>query len=256
MKRSATLMIVSIMALSLAVGCSKKDATAPATETKPAAPAAPAAAQPAATQAMTGKVAETMNAGGYTYVLVEENGGKKSWAAAPEFKVAVGDDVTLPPNAMPMENYESKSLKRTFDVVYFVDSVRVNGVGMAPAAPNAAPAAGHPQVAVQPAQKISGVAKADKTVAEIFAQKGSLAGKTIKVRGKVVKFSPEIMGKNWIHLQDGSGADGSNDLTITTTGTAKQGDTVVASGVVVADKDFGYGYQYPVMIEDAAVKVE
>ena len=251
MKRVVTLSVVSIMALSLAVGCSKKETTAPAPESKAAAPAA----QPAAAQGMAGKVAETMNSGGYTYVLVENN-GKKSWAAAPEFKVAVGDSVTLPANAMPMENYESKSLKRTFDVVYFVDSVMVNGVGMAPAQPNVAPVEGHPQVAVQPAQKISGVAKADKTVAEVFSEKGSLAGKAVKVRGKVIKFSPEIMGKNWIHLQDGTGSAGSNDLTVTTTGMAKQGDTVVVSGVVVADKDFGYGYKYPVMIEDAAVKVE
>lgn len=251
MKRFVTLMVVSIMALSLVVGCSKKETTAPATENKAATPAA----QPAATQGMSGKVAETMNSGGYTYVLVD-TGSKKEWAAAPEFKVAVGDSVTLPPNAMPMEKYESKSLKRTFDVVYFVDNVMVNGVGMAPAAPNVAPVEGHPQVAVQPAQKISGVAKADKTVAEVFGEKGSLAGKAIKVRGKVIKFSPEIMGKNWIHLQDGTGAAGSNDLTITTSGMAKQGDTVVVSGVVIVDKDFGYGYKYPVMIEDAAVKVE
>jgi len=251
-------MVVAIMALSLTVG-GKKETTAPVTETKMATPATPAApAQPAATTpGIAGKVAETMNAGGYTYVLVE-NGGTKSWAAAPEFKVAVGDSVTLPPNAMPMEKYESKSLKRTFDVVYFVDSVRVNGVGMAPAAPNTAPAQveGHPQVAVQPAQKISGVAKADKSVADVFAEKGSLAGKTIKVRGKVVKFSPGIMGKNWIHLQDGTGAVGSNDLTVTTNDMTKQGDTIIVSGVVAADKDFGYGYKYPVIIEDAAVKVE
>lgn len=251
MKKVVILMVVSLMALSLTVGCSKKETPAPAAESKAVAPAA----QPAATQGMAGKVTETMNAGGYTYVLVD-SGSKKSWAAAPEFKVAVGDSVTLPPNAMPMENYESKSLKRTFDVVYFVDSVMVNGVGMAPAQPNVAPVEGHPQVAVQPAQKISGVAKADKTVAEVFAQKESLAGKAVKVRGKVIKFSPEIMGKNWIHLQDGSGSEGSNDLTVTTIGMAKQGDTVVVSGVVVADKDFGYGYKYPVMIEDAAVKVE
>ncbi len=196
-----------------------------------------------------------MNTGGYTYVLVE-NGGTKSWAAAPEFKVAVGDNVTLPANAMAMQNYESKSLKRTFDIVYFVDSVMVNGGSSAMAAAKVAPVEGHPQVAVQPAQKISGIAKADKTVAEVFAEKGSLAGKSIKVRGKVVKFSPEIMGKNWIHVQDGSGSEGSNDLTITTSGVAKQGDTVLVSGVVVADKDFGYGYKYSVMIEDAAVKVE
>jgi hypothetical protein len=241
------------MALSLVVGCSKKETTAPAPEVKAAAPVTPA--QPAAMPGMAGKVVETMNSGGYTYVLVDSS-GKQSWAAAPEFKVAVGDSVTLPANAMPMEKYESKSLKRTFDVVYFVDSVMVNGVGMAPAAPNVAPVEGHPQVAVQPAQKISGVKKADKSVAEVFAEKGSLAGKSINVRGKVIKFSPEIMGKNWIHLQDGTGAAGSNDLTVTTSGMAKQGDMVVVTGVVVADKDFGYGYKYPVMIEDAAVKVE
>jgi hypothetical protein len=185
-----------------------------------------------------------------------ENGGTKSWAAAPEFKVAVGDNVTLPANAMAMENYESKSLKRTFDVVYFVDSVMVNGGSMAMATAKAAPVEGHPQVAVQPTQKISGVVKADKTVAEVYAEKGSLAGKSIKVRGKVVKFSPEIMGKNWIHVQDGSGSEGNNDLTVTTKSIAKQGDTILVSGVVVVDKDFGYGYQYPVIIEDAAVTVE
>lgn len=250
MKKVVMLVAVSAMALSLTVGCSKKEETASTPASTPAAPA-----QPAAQQGMTGKVAETMNAGGYTYILID-TGSAKSWAAAPEFKVAVGDGVALPPNAMPMEKYESKSLKRTFDVVYFVDNVMVNGVGVSPAQPNVAPVEGHPQVAVQPAQKITGVAKADKTVADIFAQKGSLAGKTVKVRGKVVKFSPEIMGKNWIHLQDGTGAAGSNDLTVTTTGMAKQGDTIVVSGVVVADKDFGYGYKYPVMIEDAAVTVE
>ncbi len=253
MKRSITLMLVSVAALSLTVGCSKKEATAPVPEAKVVAPAASAA--PGAVQGITGTVVETMNTGGYTYVLVE-NGGTKSWAAAPEFKVAVGDNVTLPANAMAMQNYESKSLKRTFDVVYFVDSVMVNGGSSAMATAKVAPVEGHPQVAVQPAQKISGIAKADKTVAEVFAEKGSLAGKSIKVRGKVVKFSPEIMGKNWIHVQDGSGSEGSNDLTITTSGVAKQGDTVLVSGVVVADKDFGYGYKYSVMIEDAAVKVE
>lgn len=245
------------MALSLVVGCKKNEttapATAPATDQQAAAPIT--SAQPVAAQGITGKVVETMNSGGYTYVLVDE-GSKQSWAAAPEFKVAVGDSVTLPANAMAMEKYESKSLQRTFDVVYFVDSVMVNGVGNAPAAANVAPVEGHPQVAVQPAQKITGVAKADKTIAEVFAEKGTLAGQSIAVRGKVVKFSQEIMGKNWIHLQDGSGAEGNNDLTVTTSGTAKQGDTVVVTGVVVVDKDFGYGYQYPVMIEDAAVKVE
>lgn len=255
MKRNMTLLVVSLLTFGLIAGCGKKEEAAKPAETAPA--AAPAAAAPAAQPAkgMEGKVAETMNAGGYTYVLVD-TGKEKVWAAAPEFKVAAGDAVALPPNAMPMQNYESKTLKRTFDVVYFVDSVMVNGVGQAPAAPNVAPVEGHPQVAVQPAQKISGVKKADKTVAEVYGEKASLAGKKVKVRGKVVKFSPEIMGKNWIHLQDGTGGNGSNDLTVTTKGMAKQGDTVVIEGVIATDKDFGYGYKYGVIVEDANVTVE
>ncbi|MGW8313899.1 MAG: nucleotide-binding protein, partial [Desulfuromonadales bacterium] len=77
-----------------------------------------------------------------------------------------------------------------------------------------------------------------------------------KVRGKVVKFSPQIMGKNWIHIQDGTGEAGSNDLTVTTNTTANVGDTVVISGTLTADKDFGYGYQYSVLVEDAEVATE
>jgi len=72
----------------------------------------------------------------------------------------------------------------------------------------------------------------------------------------VVKFSPEIMGKNWIHLQDGTGVSGANDLTVTTSATAQTGDTVTISGVLVTDKDFGYGYSYDVIVEDAEVVVE
>jgi hypothetical protein len=73
----------------------------------------------------------------------------------------------------------------------------------------------------------------------MFSKKAELAGKSVSVRGKVVKFTPEIMGKNWIHLQDGTGAEGTT-----------------VSGVVVIDKDFGYGYAYDVIIEDAEVTVE
>ena len=76
------------------------------------------------------------------------------------------------------------------------------------------------------------------------------------MRGKVVKFTPEIMGKNWIHLQDGTGAAGTSDLTVTTSASAKTGDTVTVKGILVVDKDFGYGYAYDVIIEDAEVTVE
>jgi hypothetical protein len=78
----------------------------------------------------------------------------------------------------------------------------------------------------------------------------------VVVRAKVVKYNPQIMGKNWLHLEDGTGKAGSNDLTVTTNGEAKVGDTVLVTGVVTTNKDFGAGYKYDVILEDANVKVE
>lgn len=96
------------------------------------------------------------------------------------------------------------------------------------------------------------------TVGEIYSGKADLAGKPVTLRAKVVKYNPQIMGKNWLHLQDGSGDDkaGTNDLTVTSKTTAKVGDTVLVKGPLTLDKDFGYGYKYKVIIEDAKVSVE
>lgn len=93
------------------------------------------------------------------------------------------------------------------------------------------------------------------TVAELFANGASLNGKKVKIRGQVVKFSPQIMGKNWLHLQDGTGEPMKNthDLVVTSAGKAEKGDTVVVEGVLSANKDFGAGYSYVVIVEDAAI---
>ena len=107
---------------------------------------------------------------------------------------------------------------------------------------------------------VSGVKKADggKNVGEIFAGKADLSGKKVTVRGKVVKFNSQILGKNWLHVRDGSGdaAARTNDLTVTTDGTAKVGDTVLVTGELHLNKDFGAGYSYDVIVEDAKVVVE
>ena len=101
-------------------------------------------------------------------------------------------------------------------------------------------------------QKASG----GHTVAELFAGKEELADKETAVRGRVVKFNAGIMGRNWIHIQDGSGSQGSNDLTVTTDATATVGDLVVIRGKLKTDQDFGHGYKYAVLIEEAKVDVE
>lgn len=117
----------------------------------------------------------------------------------------------------------------------------------------------HPAPKAAAEVDLTGIAKAEggKTVAEVFAEKDALAGKPVTFRGKVVKTNPDIMGKNWLHVRDGSGAEGTNDLTITTAGTLPNvGDTVVVTGNVSLNKDFGMGYAYDVLIEDAQVAVE
>jgi len=129
----------------------------------------------------------------------------------------------------------------------------------APAA--AAPAAEpHPMPATAPTDvDLTGIEKAagGKTIAEIYLEKDALAGTKIDVRGKVVKVNPDIMGKNWLHLRDGSGEDGNADLTVTTAAALPQvGDTVVASGTLAVGQDFGMGYQYDVILEDAELKAE
>jgi len=132
--------------------------------------------------------------------------------------------------------------------------------------PSSAPAASQPQMpeghpAAKPAAEVdlTGIAQAEggKTVAEVFAGKEALAGQAVTVRGKVVKVNAGILGTNWVHVRDGSGADGTNDLTVTTAGTVPNvGDTVLVVGTVGLNKDFGMGYTYDVIVEGADVTVE
>lgn len=126
--------------------------------------------------------------------------------------------------------------------------------------------AGHPPIDGQNAQATANsntvtVAKMEKaangvTVLECYEKKASLKNKPVTIRGKIVKFSPGIMGKNWIHLRDGSGSEGTNDIVVTTDANAKINDTVIVSGILSTDKDIGSGYFFPVIIENAKIKVE
>ena len=94
------------------------------------------------------------------------------------------------------------------------------------------------------------------TVSETFEKAGKLDKKTVVVRGKVVKVSRGIMGKNWVHLRDGSGdpGKGTNNLVVTTQDVPKVGEVVTAKGTLYKDKDFGAGYKYKVIVEEATVK--
>jgi len=235
-----------------------------ATTSQAAAPAAAAPAMvPVATNQLRGKLLESMDAAGYTYLRIKTDSGEQ-WAAVRETKVKKGDVVTV--NAqMTMNGFESKTLKRKFDSIVFGTMGGGNDAppaSMASAA-QAQPAANPMGTAVQ--HMTAGAAnvgdvKVDKapngkTVADTFAAKDELKDKPVVIRGKVVKFLSGIMGKNWLHLRDGSGSGdkGDNDITVTTNDVVAVGDVVTVTGTVRIDKDFGAGYRYPVIIEEAKV---
>ena len=206
----------------------------------------------------SGKVVETIEVERYTYVQVD-TGKEKIWAATPQFDGKVGDTVVVP-EGLVMKNFHSNTLGRDFELVHFVNAISGAKKGPEFAQQPQMPA-GHPTVSDKGSMAqidISKVERAEegKTVAEIFSGKEDLAGKQVLVRGKVVKFLPQIMGKNWLHLQDGSGSEGTNDLTVTTAAMAQVGDLVLVKGTVSVNRDFGYGYSYEVLLEDAEITVE
>lgn len=236
-----------------AIGCNSNKSQAPVVAAPVQGAPAPQAQAPAAGLSITGKLLERIEASPYCYLRIKTASGEV-WAAVPETKVEKGAEVTVA-GAMIMRDFESKTLKRTFAEVYFGTLAPAGGAAAAPVAnPHGTTAPATGPVAVGKVEKASGADA--RTVAEVWAQKGALKDKTVSVRGTVVKYSAGIMGKNWIHLQDGSGdaKAGTNDITVTSNDATAKGDTITIKGVLRTDKDFGSGYSYQVLVEDAKVQ--
>ena len=211
-----------------------------------------------AADSFTGTVAETMNAGGYTYVRLQSAGKADVWAAAPEFAAKVGDRLSVPLE-MPMVNFESKSLERRFALVYFVSTVSrdgevVGGTASESAAPSMMAGHGGPGGAPTTVEPVA-PPEGGVSIADLWKQRKTLAGREVMVRGQVVKANNQILGKNWIHLQDGSGvaADRTNDITITTDDYVTVGEDVTIKGVLAIGRDIGGGYAYDAIVENARV---
>jgi hypothetical protein len=205
-----------------------------------------------------------MNSGGYTYMSLHggKDGKEDVWVAAPEFTPRKGERVTVPLE-MAMEQFHSKTLNRDFPVIYFVSKVARDGENLAEVRGPAAGAApismmgshqAEPAARTAPLQPIQPPPGGMK-IADVWAKREALSGKPVVVRGKVVKVNNGIMGRNWFHLQDGSGtaADHTDDLTVTSAGETKVGDIVTVSGVLATNKDFGAGYAYDAILENATV---
>lgn len=192
------------------------------------------------------KIEEVIQSSNYTYLLVSEKDQEK-WIAISKAEVAEGKYYYYEPG-IEMTNFASKELKRTFPSITFVDKFSdqpiVAKITMADSMKGKQAAEPKEGIKVDPA-------KGGITIAELYANKDSYAGKTVKIRGEVVKYSPDIMKTNWVHIQDGTNSEGSFDLTITTDDVTKVGDVVTFEGVVAVKKDFGAGYYYEVIVEKA-----
>lgn len=210
---------------------------------------------------VSGEVLEVKNVDSYTYMRLKTPGGE-TWAAVTRADIRNGAQVTIE-NAMVMNNFESKSLKKTFDTIVF-GTIGTSGKQILSAHadhnPTATNANANTKVDAKADSAPIKVPKATganaRTIGELYEKSAALKDKNVEIRGKVVKYNAGIMGKNWMHLQDGSGSasNGTHDLLVTTKGQAKPGDVVTVQGVLHTDKDFGAGYSYKVIIEDATIK--
>lgn len=201
----------------------------------------------------TGTVLEATTSGDYTYIHVDEN-GDKFWVAAPPTYVLKGKTVTFEEQVW-MPNFYSKALDRNFDKILFVMTVYVHKKGEKVAPTPAAKAA--PAPAATPAPTTPAKDMGTFTVADVYAKKAELNGNLVTVKGSVVKVSTGIMGRDWVHVQDGTGEEGStNNLVFRTQIGASPniGDEVTAKGRLEANKDFGMGYFYAAIVEDAIVE--
>jgi hypothetical protein len=245
-----------LIAALLFVGCGANPKPSSKTEgsEKPLAAHGTAAGPQSADKAnvLQGKVLERLDAAGYSYLRLSTSTGEV-WAAVPQTGVKVGEEVSMA-NPMAMEGFETKTLKRKFDRIFFGTLQQPEGAETAQALKNAHSGVSE-SASAEPIKVQRAVGSEGRTIAEIFAQKTQLKDRDVAVTGKVVKVNANIMDKTWIHLRDGSGdpASRTNDLTVTTQGSAAVGDTVMVKGKVRTDKNLGMGYVFSVILEDAAV---
>ncbi len=227
----------------------------------------------------SGTVLETMDAANYTYMNLKTAGGNV-WVALPATDIKVGDEVTYL-HGMTMSDFQSKTIDRTFESIIFSPGLVTDASDASPPATKktknssstfseALQEEAKQSETIQPQEQVSPgsagatvpymeteVEKASGEngyrVADLYEKADSLDGKQVRVRGRVVKVNQNIMGKNWIHLQDGTGdpMQNTHDLVITSSELTEVDEIIVAEGTVAADKDFGFGYEYAVLVEQA-----
>lgn len=194
---------------------------------------------------LQGVVSEVLSVERYTYLHVTRAAGEAFWAAVPTADVAVGDRVALA-DASRMDDFDSPSLNRRFETVYFGTLDLATGGEPAGAAGPA-----HGQASAKVA--IGAIPATGTTIADVAKRR---EGDHVRLAAQAVKVTPNVLDRNWVHVQDGSGdaSAGTHDLLITTTASVNVGDVVFIEGTVRRNKDLGSGYRYELLIEDAQIE--
>lgn len=195
-------------------------------------------------------VEQIQKAGDYTYLYVNEDEGSY-WIAVSEDNFEKGETLYFS-SYLVMNEFQSKELDKTFDQILFVDKVsRVAGQS---AVETRAPSKASPHEKSRMGSMLDSIkiapAEGGVSIAELYGQAEQLKDKEVIVRGKIVKINSDIMDRNWVHIMDGTKGERS-DLTFTTNEVFQLGDTVTVKGKVAVDKDFGGGYVYPLIVEEA-----
>jgi len=195
-------------------------------------------------------VKEVIQTSNYTYLQVAEE-KKEFWIAVVRADHRPGDSLYYT-NAMEMQNFASRELNRTFPTIYFVQDptphlVKNAPVSSEPLTPKKVQVKRWSEISVTPPPGAI-------TLEALYKEPSAYAGKRVTIRGVVTRFNDQIMNRNWLHLQDGTGYDEQFDLTVTTKDSITVGRTATFTGVIGLKKDFGSGYFYEVIMEEATMK--
>ncbi len=180
------------------------------------------------------------NAGMYTYVEVSEN-NEDYWVAIPKGNIEIGQTYFYK-GGMKMVNFKSTELNKTFDEVWFLQDLYKDN--------SSKNNSGHSQNKTNDLLKIIQQPENGTSLEKLLSDPESFKNKEIIIKGQVVKINKNILERNWIHLKDGTTFNDKTQITITSKDSASIGDIVTIKGKLILDKDFGYGYVYPVLIEN------
>ena len=191
-------------------------------------------------------VEEVVSGNSYTYLKVKEDDAV-FWIAITKREIETGGSISFK-EGLEMVNFTSKELQRTFETIYFVSDI-----SDASSLSESKRAEVNPHEGLNIEKKVISIEPVEGgiSIGELFSNRDSYAKKIVRIKGQVMKFNRAIMGKNWVHLQDGTGAAGGNDLLVTTQDVVSVGDVVVFEGTIALNKDFGSGYSYAILMEEA-----